>query len=404
MSKKTNASKNKAHKAKPYGKTAKKTSIKMNPPNQKLKQGDVVMCSYETDVPFETVIVKVIDEILEVFSSDQQKYIVEHPKGMPIVSIGMGGIGYRPVKYDRYYYVYASQVKAFAPAKEKGIDLTKLDAVILDEASKSEIEAVLKQHKHGKKIFEEWGLGESIEYGKGMTFLFYGPPGTGKTWCANCMAKAIGTEIISIGGAEIFSSEPGGANRNIQNAFSAAKSGKKVLFIDECDSLVSSRDGMGMIVSSEINTLLTEIEKFEGVLILATNRIENLDEALERRISLIVEFPEPNYESRLKIIEKLIPSKMPLDKDVDKKELATYKLTGGQIKNMILNAARLALSEEADKVSKRHFVSAINRIKSSKSLMGTASRWRADLVRDMSGDIVKSRKGAVKKDIENINE
>lgn len=262
-----------------------------------------------------------------------------------------------------------------AAPKELQFDLAKLDSLVIAKEVKDEIQAVLKQHKNSKKLFEEWGLAETIEYGKGMTFLFHGTPGTGKTWGANCIAKVVGQELLTLGAAEIQTSEPGGANRNIQNAFKTAKEEGKVLFLDECDSLITSRDDVGMILGSEINTLLTEIEKYEGICILATNRIENLDEALERRISLIVEFPEPTFDQRKAIFEKLIPKKMPLGKDVLMEKLAEHKLTGGQIKNVVIQAARLALSDEAKQVDLKYFDSAIERLQKSKSLMGSRARY-----------------------------
>lgn len=262
--------------------------------------------------------------------------------------------------------------------KEKNIklDTTPLEALVIDEAKRDEIFAVLKQHQNADKIFNEWGLGEVLEYGKGMTFMFYGPPGTGKTWGATCIAKALGMELLVISSAEIQSSEPGGANRAIQNAFAEAKTKNKVLFIDECDSLIQNRADLGMILSSEVNTLLTEIEKAEGVVILATNQIESMDKALERRISLILEFPMPKYDERVKIWQKLLPKKMPLGKDVSIEELAKEELSGGQIKNVILQAARLAVSKDQKTVDKVNFIAAIERLLSSKDIMGSKSNYR----------------------------
>lgn len=259
--------------------------------------------------------------------------------------------------------------------KHVKLDTTMLESLVIDDAKREEIFAVLKQHQNQDKIFKEWGLGETLEYGKGMTFMFYGPPGTGKTWGATCIAKALGTELLTISAAEIQSSEPGGANRAIQNAFAEAKSKGKVLFIDECDSLIANRAELGMILSSEVNTLLTEIEKCEGVVILATNRIENMDAALERRISLIIEFPMPNFDERVKIWNKLIPKKFPLAEDVKVESLAEHELSGGQIKNAILQAARLAVSKDLKAVELAQFNAAIDRIMSSKGLMGTQNRY-----------------------------
>lgn len=282
--------------------------------------------------------------------------------------------------------------------KKVKLDASALDALILDVNTKIEIVAVLKQHQNREKLFKEWGLGETIEYGRGMTFMFHGKPGTGKTWGATCIAKALGQELLTISAAEIQSSEPGGANRAIQNAFNSAKTEHKVLFLDECDSLITQRNDVGMILASEINTLLTEIEKFEGVCILATNRIESMDEALERRISLIVKFPFPKFEERKQIWEKLLPKKMPLADDVSLDILAEEKLSGGQIKNVLLNAARLAIGMDAEKVSKIHFDTALNRFRESSNLMGKTSRYRQG--RDYGVDVgaggkSKSRTSAI---------
>ena len=278
-----------------------------------------------------------------------------------IIIIGSSTIRIKwDVGYTNVYYNGSADIVLVSDAKKKetmwgnklkGIDTTHLDRLVIKDEAKAEILAVLKQHQHQAKLFEEWGLGEVIEYGRGMTFMFYGPPGTGKTWGANCVARALGTELLTVSAGDIQTSEPGGANRAITEAFSQAKAAGKVLFLDECDSLITVRSEVGMILSSEINTLLTEIEKFEGVAILATNRIGMMDEALERRIALMVEFPEPDFAARETIWTKMLPNKMPRHKDVTAKKLAEEKLTGGQIKNVLIQAARLALAEDAEQVN-----------------------------------------------------
>ena len=126
------------------------------------------------------------------------------------------------------------------------------------------------------------------------------------------------------------------------SAFIKATKDKAVLILDECDSLVYNRNSVGAILASEINSLLTEIERFEGVCILTTNRSQRLDRALERRVCLKLEFPKPDIDSRKSIWRNLIPKKAPLHKDVNFEGLAEYELTGGQIKNAILAGARTA--------------------------------------------------------------
>ena len=246
--------------------------------------------------------------------------------------------------------------------KLKGINVKALNKLILAEDKRRSIVAVLKQYQHADKIFTEWGLGDVIEYGKGMTMLFHGPPGTGKTWAANCIAEAMGKKLNVMDNAKLQSSTPGQMERNIKEAFAEATQKKSILMFDECDSLIMSRSNVGMILGSEINCLLTEIEKFEGVCILTTNRINELDEALERRISLIVKFPKPSVEQREAIWKRFLPKKLPLSKDVILEELVSHEVTGGLIKNIVLNAARAAVAEDREEVCMEDFRAAIKHV------------------------------------------
>ena len=110
----------------------------------------------------------------------------------------------------------------------------------------------------------------------------------------------------------------------------------------------------------DVNVLLQELERFDGVCVLATNRNVALDKALERRITLKVEFGLPDRAMRRAIWERLIPRKMPLAPDVSLDELAGPELTGGEIKNAVLNAARLAVIRGPEtKVGMRDFLEAI---------------------------------------------
>ena len=81
--------------------------------------------------------------------------------------------------------------------------------------------------------------------------------------------------------------------------------------------------------------LLTEIERHDGLIILATNRGYDLDASMHRRITLALEFAKPDHLLRADIWRSNIPPEMNLADDVDFKELAlTFELTGGFIKVM----------------------------------------------------------------------
>lgn len=206
------------------------------------------------------------------------------------------------------------------------------------------------------KKFEEWGVNESFEKGLTNSILLYGPPGTGKTMIAESFAAVLGKDLLKVTSADIQSQVPGEAERNIIKNFELAKKHDAVLMFDECDSLLYDRNAVGMIMASEINQLLTEIERFDGVCILTTNRLERLDPALQRRIIAKVELPLPNEAARLQIWQNLMPKKTPVGDDVDYSLLAKVELSGGEIKNVILTAIRKAVAQNAPKVTADHFV------------------------------------------------
>ena len=225
---------------------------------------------------------------------------------------------------------------------------------VLPDEVRSMIEEALTTVLCANK-FKDWGIEETFEKGLTNSILLYGPPGTGKTMIAESFAAVLEKNLLKVSSADIQSQIPGQAERNITKNFEKAKENNAVLMFDECDSLLYNRDAVGMIMASEINHLLTSIENFDGVVILTTNRLGRLDPALQRRIIAKIELPLPNRNARNQIWQNLMPPKMPLSKDIDFKWLSSWKLSGGEIKNIILLAARKAIALNAKEVSMDFF-------------------------------------------------
>jgi SpoVK/Ycf46/Vps4 family AAA+-type ATPase len=94
--------------------------------------------------------------------------------------------------------------------------------------------------------------------------------------------------------------------------------------------------------------LLQRIEAYDGVTVLATNLMQNLDEALLRRMSVVVKFPFPDAADRERIFQAHLPAEAPLAEDLDLAFLAArLDVAGGHIKNIVLAAAFLAAAEGA---------------------------------------------------------
>lgn len=292
---------------------------------------------------------------------------------------------------DREVAIVVGNLRAHVPKKK-----ISLDSVIISAGKKEEIRAAIAQVKHQDLIFDEWGFGDVFEKGTAISLLFWGIPGTGKTLMAQAIADEVGGELQIITTAEIESSEPGGAEREIKAAFAVArkksKEGKQqVLLFDECDSLLTDRNELGPILGAQVNCLLGEIEKYEGIIIFTTNRLGKLDPALNRRITAKIEFEFPNRASRREIWKRMIPKKAPLDKDVDLEHLSEHAIAGGNIKNAVLNAARIAAFRGDKKLRHEHFQEAIE--KEMKGLQAFISEYEKTSHQTMVGHVSRSPTG-----------
>lgn len=229
----------------------------------------------------------------------------------------------------------------------------KFSSVIIEDAKRDQILEALEQVNQSKLIFDKWGFGETMEKGKGVSMLFWGPPGTGKTLMAQAISDHLGYTLKVVGVADIESSAPGESERNIRKIFKEAKEAKTVLLFDECDSLIYNRSQVGAILGAQINELLSQIERFEGVMLFTTNRLGILDEAMNRRLALKLEFGMPTLEQRVKIWKRMFPTKAPIEKGVNWAKLAKVEIAGGYIKNTVLRAARMAAIEKVPDKDKR---------------------------------------------------
>lgn len=239
------------------------------------------------------------------------------------------------------------------PQKTKPAEPTvSFDSVVLEDHKKEQILAAIRQIDHHDLIFKEWGFGQVFEKGTAISLLFYGPPGTGKTLMGQAIADRFGYKLKVVTTAEIESSEPGQAERNLA-AFFTKSPKKTVLLFDECDGLIAPRNEVGMILGAQINALLMNLEKYKGIAIFTTNRLGRLDEAFERRLSLKLEFAMPDQVHRARIWERMFPEQAPLAPDVDFHELAEIEIAGGHIKNTVLRAARMAANMEVKKENKQ---------------------------------------------------
>lgn len=132
--------------------------------------------------------------------------------------------------------------------------------------------------------------------------LLYGPPGTGKSQFTEYLAAELQVPLVSKSAAELLSKWLGDSEKNIAAAFEEAAAEDAVLFFDEGDSFLRSRQlaHHGWEVT-QTNELLQRMERFEGIVVVATNLFRDLDTAALRRFTFKIEFRELDLGQRWKM-------------------------------------------------------------------------------------------------------
>ncbi|HSJ07871.1 MAG TPA: ATP-binding protein [Longimicrobiales bacterium] len=242
--------------------------------------------------------------------------------------------------------------------------------VVLPPATRRALDEALTQVRARELIFERWGLGERHPTGTALAFNFAGPSGTGKTICAEAIANELGKRLLLVRYAEMESMWFGETPKNVAAVFRLALEEDAVLFFDEADAIASRRStevslGSQREANTVVNVLLQELERFDGVVIFATNLAANFDPAFERRIRSHVLFERPGVAERERIWPVQVhPTKTPLADDVDFRSLAEqFDATGGEIRNAVLKAALAAASgdvpDEDRAIHQHHFAGAM---------------------------------------------
>lgn len=143
-------------------------------------------------------------------------------------------------------------------------------------------------------------ISEGLKRSKKGRICCYGPPGTGKTAWAAWLAEQLDMPLLLRQGSDLLNPYVGGTERNIAQAFEQAKADNALLVLDEVDTFLFSREGANRSWErSQVNEMLTQIERFEGLMVVSTNLIEVLDPAALRRFDLKLKFDYLTLKQRL---------------------------------------------------------------------------------------------------------
>jgi hypothetical protein len=217
------------------------------------------------------------------------------------------------------------------------------DDLVLPDRARQQLAEIAGQVRQRSTVFHQWGFGERITRGLGLSALFAGPSGTGKTMAAEVLAKQLALDLYRVDLSAVVSKYIGETEKNLRRLFDAAEGA--ILLFDEADAVFGKRsevrDAHDRYANIEINYLLQRMESHPGLAILTTNMRTALDTAFLRRLRFIVEFTFPGPAERESMWRRAFPAKAP-HAGLDFARLAQLPVNGGMTRNIALNAAFLA--------------------------------------------------------------
>ena len=225
--------------------------------------------------------------------------------------------------------------------------------------------------------------------GTGLVALFGGPPGTGKTMAAQVIAAALELDLFRIDLATVVSKYIGETAKHLGQIFARAARMNAVLLFDEADALFSKRtevkDSHDRYANADTSYLLQLLEEYRGIVILATNKKQNIDPAFIRRVRYVFEFPRPDAAERRWIWRQVIGELT--DGETRKRLEATIEalavnveLSGAQIKNAVL-ASIFVARRSREPLAMAHLLRGMER-ELSKEGRSVGTRERERLMRD----------------------
>ena len=233
----------------------------------------------------------------------------------------------------------------------------------LPKSQYEQLRRICRMVEAKEEVMEQWGFGRKFSYGNGISVLFYGAPGTGKTMAAQVLATELGRPLYRVDLSQLISKYIGETQKNIGKVFDEADRCDCILLFDEADAIFTRRsdvsDAQDRYSNAETAYLLQRIEQYAGISVLATNLLQNFDEAFRRRISYMVHFPMPDASLRKELWEEIFPTDTPVDPEVDTCMLAqAFEISGAAIKNAAMHGALEAASEHSP-VKMKHLLAGI---------------------------------------------
>ena len=152
------------------------------------------------------------------------------------------------------------------------------NSLVLSDVQKRLVRTLVRSHISQTSSFDDL----IREKGKGLIGLLVGPPGVGKTLTAEAVAEEVRRPLYVLSSGELGSS-PEQIELNLKRALELAQTWGAVLLLDEADVFLSKRSSHDLIQTAIVSIFLRQLEYYQGILIMTTNRVQSMDSAFESK-------------------------------------------------------------------------------------------------------------------------
>jgi len=148
---------------------------------------------------------------------------------------------------------------------------------------------------------------KAVTHFDGTRALLFGVPGTGKTALVNHLAECLEQELITVKCSDVLGKYVGESEKNVARTFRQAREQNAILFLDEVDSLLSSRTSLtNQFERQLVNEFLQQIEQSELTIFAASNHAQMLDKAVLRRFDFKLTLDYLNQQQVLKLHQETV--------------------------------------------------------------------------------------------------
>lgn len=269
---------------------------------------------------------------------------------------------------DEEYLIASPVVLGFAFSEKLWLEFTvsgikeiqwndsAYDSLVLEPKTKDIVKALVESHKyHAAESIDDVIQGK----GKGLVAVLHGPPGTGKTLTAEGISELLKCPLYMASAGEL-GTDSRYLESELQKILDICHAWGAILLLDEADVFLEKRNMHDIHRNALVSIFLRQLEYFQGILFLTTNRVETFDDAFQSRIHIALRYDSLDQKAKRKIFKIFIERVRVLEKidlmpftEEDYTDLAKHDLNGRQIKNTVRTAQALAVNRR-EPLSMKH--------------------------------------------------